>query len=449
MDKSNKLMAKLIERNNTLRTNALRRAKLEGKSEEELHKLKKKIRDTEEEERKIQMKKIESDNAILREQNKLFRYQDNQEELKANNDKIQANKDLYEKLALQKQDYILDIQEMDKKEAERQEAERQKEIAKNKAQWQKIKAIRKQRADFEKAIEDQILANKEVTEQTEIEALQVKFERERQAILDNTSITEDQKNRMIEAKEEEARQKRNAISQKYTDELNAALQEADVQKQEREAQEAEALKERLAGELAAKKEALDKEVSDRKEAEAEKQQLMAESADLAASGLQSIGDIANLIADDQIEKAEGNEAKQEKIRKKAFNANKAIQLSLAVVDGFKAITTSLAQSPIAIGPIPNPMGIASLAFAALTSAVNIAKIAATKYKSKSASRPSTPSVPTGGASPQFNVVGASPTNQLAESLAEKENEPVKAFVVSGDVTTAQSLERDKVELSGL
>jgi hypothetical protein len=48
---------------------------------------------------------------------------------------------------------------------------------------------------------------------------------------------------------------------------------------------------------------------------------------------------------------------------------------------------------------------------------------------------------------QFNIVGQSGTNQLAESIASKQNQPQRAFVVSSDVTTAQSLDRNKVESS--
>ena len=49
--------------------------------------------------------------------------------------------------------------------------------------------------------------------------------------------------------------------------------------------------------------------------------------------------------------------------------------------------------------------------------------------------------------PQFNVVGTSGTSQLAESLAEQQSEPVRAYVVSTDVTTQQQLDRNKVETS--
>ena len=58
------------------------------------------------------------------------------------------------------------------------------------------------------------------------------------------------------------------------------------------------------------------------------------------------------------------------------------------------------------------------------------------------------STPSGGAAPappSFNVVGASETSVLADTVAEQTNEPVQAYVVSNDVTTAQSLENNIVE----
>ncbi len=49
------------------------------------------------------------------------------------------------------------------------------------------------------------------------------------------------------------------------------------------------------------------------------------------------------------------------------------------------------------------------------------------------------------APPSFNVVGSAPESQLAQTIGEKEDKPIKAFVVSGDVSTAQSLDRNIVE----
>ena len=46
--------------------------------------------------------------------------------------------------------------------------------------------------------------------------------------------------------------------------------------------------------------------------------------------------------------------------------------------------------------------------------------------------------------PNFNIVGKGVTNQLAESIGQKQNQPVKAYVVSSDVSSAQSMERNIV-----
>jgi TP901 family phage tail tape measure protein len=47
--------------------------------------------------------------------------------------------------------------------------------------------------------------------------------------------------------------------------------------------------------------------------------------------------------------------------------------------------------------------------------------------------------------PAFNVIGASPESQLATALAGQSQQPVQAYVVSNDVTTSQSLDRNIVE----
>ena len=51
----------------------------------------------------------------------------------------------------------------------------------------------------------------------------------------------------------------------------------------------------------------------------------------------------------------------------------------------------------------------------------------------------------GGGAPAFNVVGASETNQLADAIGGQTQQPVKAFVVSSDVSTAQELDRNIIE----
>ena len=51
--------------------------------------------------------------------------------------------------------------------------------------------------------------------------------------------------------------------------------------------------------------------------------------------------------------------------------------------------------------------------------------------------------------PDFNVVGATQTSQLAQTIAGAEDKPIKAFVVASDVTTAQELERSTIEGASL
>ena len=42
----------------------------------------------------------------------------------------------------------------------------------------------------------------------------------------------------------------------------------------------------------------------------------------------------------------------------------------------------------------------------------------------------------------FNIVGAAPENQLAEALGQNETKPIKAFVVSNEVSNQQELDRN-------
>ena len=162
---------------------------------------------------------------------------------------------------------------------------------------------------------------------------------------------------------------------------------------------------------------------------------------LTAAGLNSIQAVGDAVFAHKMKNLDIESKEGQKVAEKQFKFNKALQLGLAVVDGAKAITSSLSQSPVAIGPVPNPAGIASLAFAITTSAAQIATIAAQKFQPNlsSATSPSASS-PSGGVSqsqaPQFNIVGNSPFNQIAGAL----NQPIQAYVVAQDVTTAQQLD---------
>ena len=47
--------------------------------------------------------------------------------------------------------------------------------------------------------------------------------------------------------------------------------------------------------------------------------------------------------------------------------------------------------------------------------------------------------------PDVTSVGGTGMNQLADAIGSQNQQPIQAFVVSNDVTTAQSLERNIVD----
>ena len=51
--------------------------------------------------------------------------------------------------------------------------------------------------------------------------------------------------------------------------------------------------------------------------------------------------------------------------------------------------------------------------------------------------------------PAFNIVGASPENQLAKVINDQTKQPVKAFVVANDVSSQQALDRNIVNKASL
>lgn len=131
-------------------------------------------------------------------------------------------------------------------------------------------------------------------------------------------------------------------------------------------------------------------------------------------------------------------------------AGKAAAIASATISTYQSATDSyksLSGIPI-IGPA---LGFAAAGAAIASGVANVKKIASTKTP-KGKGGGGSPSISGGGGSapsvsqpPAFNVVGASDTNQLADAIGGQSQEPVKAYVVSNDVTTAQSMDRNIVD----
>ena len=134
-------------------------------------------------------------------------------------------------------------------------------------------------------------------------------------------------------------------------------------------------------------------------------------------------------------------------------AGKAAAIAAATISTYQSAQKSydsLAGIPI-IGPA---LGFAAAGAAVVSGFAQVKAISKTKVPTLGGKTPpsaggSTPSAPTLGTPPSippaFNVVGASGTNQLAEAIGGQEQLPVQAYVVSNDISTAQSLDRNIVE----
>jgi hypothetical protein len=135
--------------------------------------------------------------------------------------------------------------------------------------------------------------------------------------------------------------------------------------------------------------------------------------------------------------------KSEKDQRKAFKAQKAFNLASAVTNTYLAVASALALNP-KDSLFPGQRFVeAGLAGAA--GAVQIANIAKTKFEGGASADTSGGggggvTAPTMSA-PQFNVVGQSGVNQLATL----NQQPIQAYVVSGQVTSQQALDRNRLE----
>ena len=181
-------------------------------------------------------------------------------------------------------------------------------------------------------------------------------------------------------------------------------------------------------EVAAKQIAADKAVADKKKETLDKQ------LQLVKGSFQAFADVASLFA-----------GKNKKAQKTAFNIQKAANIASTTIDTYTSAMAAYKSAvgvPV-IGPVLAPIAAAGAVAVGL---MNIKKIAASKFDGGG-----TPSADTGGgggggataptmSAPQFNVVGQSGVNQLA-SLGQQ---PVQAYVVSGQVTSQQSLDRNRL-----
>lgn len=255
----------------------------------------------------------------------------------------------------------------------------------------------KAKADREKQLDEQQESN---NKSLELYKERLEIERQMQADELEWKASEDQK--IIDT------QKLKDEQQREDDEM---LSEFRIKLWEREAAESKRLE--------------DEKLANRKQA-------IKTSIDLTQQSLSVIGDLVDSFA-----------GKDEASQKRAFKVKKIAAIASATIDTYKGASSAYAETP---GGVVLKTIAASIALA--SGLAKVKAISATQFEGGAASASSggsgAPSLPQSNPA-QFNIVGNSGTNQL-NGLG---GGVTQAYVVSGDVTTAQSLERNKITTATL
>lgn len=181
-------------------------------------------------------------------------------------------------------------------------------------------------------------------------------------------------------------------------------------------------------------EAIDKKSKDKQIAA--ENELRQKRLQLAGQTFTAIGDIIGAFT-----------TKSDKDARKQFEIQKAFNLAAAVTNTAMAVTGALTAggNPIKLA---TGMQFVEAGIAAAVGAANIIKIASSKFGGGGGGGGNNTPTPAGGGgggaavmSPNFNVVGSSGVNQLAQI----QQQPTRAYVVSGDVATGLSLERNRLQ----
>jgi hypothetical protein len=141
--------------------------------------------------------------------------------------------------------------------------------------------------------------------------------------------------------------------------------------------------------------------------------------------------------------------KSEKEQKKAFEIQKAVSISQTLISTAQSAIDSyksLSGIPV-VGPA---LGFAASAAAVTAGLAQVKQIKDQKFNAGGSTSLSPVTSSGGGGpatsptqAPSFNVVGQSQANQVSMALANQQ--PVQAFVVAGDVTTAQELQNNTIQ----
>ena len=271
----------------------------------------------------------------------------------------------------------------------------------------------------------------------ELEINEDKFRRLREDAKKNTKLTREERATLIDLFDQQELAQQKVINEKYE-----KIRQDKIDKEQAELQELVDFNEELRLKEIEDNKAKNLQIIEDNKAAAAKQKEIDEKAaqekadrqnaaiDLAVQGFQLIAGIAEAFAGEDVKR-----------QKKAFQIKKVADIAAATVDGYRAVLSTYAQTPG--GPVIK--GIAA-GIAGSFAALQIANIAKQQFQGGGNGADVSVSADAGGAGteaavPNFNVVGDSSINQIAAL----QSTPVQAFVVSGEVTTSQALDRNRVQ----
>jgi hypothetical protein len=178
---------------------------------------------------------------------------------------------------------------------------------------------------------------------------------------------------------------------------------------------------------------------------------LSEKADIASKYAQSVNSLAEGMFSISNSYGKQDEKSKEERAKRQFYIQKAMNLGMATIDGYKAITSFLSTNPLTVLGIPNPGAIAGLVATSAMAAGNVLKIASAKYGGKGTPTTTAPSVGGGvgagsdtstqAATPNVNLFGANNNANTFGANGQQQQGGqmvVKAIVVESDVTSVQN-----------
>jgi len=305
--------------------------------------------------------------------------------------------------------------------------------------------------------EHDIVIQAQIKQESEVAALKAQWAAKAKQEEDALAAEEEQKRLEeleLQAVDERARLEGKLIKMREDWEATQALKRelAALEMEEALAQEnlTEGEKFRIKQEYAQKIDTIRQEDADR---EKERQASVAQAAEnVLAMGLESAQNLTDAFFGYKLEKAKGDEKETLKIEKKKFEVNKKLQIAQAVMQGIQAVMAAY-SSGAAIPVVGAVTGPAFAVLAGVASALNIAKISATKFQGGGGARgatgggasASTPSVAVpsiGGEAPDLTTLtqglagsGGSSSSMTKVTLLQSELEESLSESQSVDVVS--------------